>query len=123
MEGLISVREFLQHVVVVVAKGASVGDELDVILTDSVQFYVPEIGVFSVVAKIDENGFRTELTRSDTIQQGFLVELSELCPSNSRELLLGGRREGLPVDPSFFGNGDSESLLSMEYVTLLVIDL
>jgi len=63
-------------------------DMLDVVAMNQVQFCGPELIVFSRLVKVDKYGYFMELTLLQASHEGSLVELGELCPSNSCELFL-----------------------------------
>ena len=92
---------------VVVVESASVGDELDVIATDRIQFGGPELVMCGVIGEVNEGGYTIEFSVTEACHKGGFIELSELCPSNSRELFLQCRRECLPIDPFFVRYNDS----------------
>jgi len=88
IEGFVIIREFLYDIMVVVVESASVGDELDVIATDRIQFGGPELVMCGVIGEVNEGGYTIEFSVTEACHKGSFIELSELCPSNSHELFL-----------------------------------
>ena len=123
MEWFVVICEFLHYILVVAMECASVGDKLDVIVTDCVQFCVPELIVFSIIVEVEIEGYVIKLTVLQAGHEGMFIELSELGPCYLCKLLLGRWGEDLPVDPSVLRYGDLKSFLGVVYVAILVINL